>query len=261
MRIFGVVESFAFYVPSRDSFENPPGVRDVWFTNAAGQRLHGWLLVPPDASGPAPAVLHVHGNAGNVEGHLAFSRFLVDHGFAVFVFDYRGYGRSDAPGRRLQRADLMDDTRAALDALLRIPEIDPARVSVYGVSIGNAFSTSLAAERSEVRGVVAAAPFSGWSRIANLHVPVLGGLLIRGGLDPAEACAALGSRPLLLVHGGLDTIVPPVESEIIERAAVERGVTVRRVLVPEAGHNDIVYADQETREAVVGFLNAAMPPR
>lgn len=258
IRLFDPIESFAFYFPSREPFDNPRGVTDVWFTGKSGGKLHGWLLLPRESEGPPPAVLHVHGNAGNVSSHLDFSRFLVDRGFAVFIFDYRGYGRSDPAASGLSRAALMDDTRAALNALLARPEIDPTRVAVYGVSIGNAFSTRLAAERPEIRAVVAAAPFSGWRRIAHTHAPLLGAALIRGGMDPIDSCTALGRRPLLLIHGQEDTIVPPAESARIERVAAKAGVAVTRLVVPGVGHNDIVYASHTTKEAMVAFLERAL---
>lgn len=260
IRMFGLVESYGFYFPSREMFVNPPGAIDVSFQNASGQKLHGWLLLPPGVQGKVPVVLHTHGNAGNVDSHLAFSQFLVDRGYAVFIFDYRGYGRSEKGGR-LSRNALMEDTRAAFDTLLQRPEIDPTRVAVYGVSIGSVFASAIAAERTEVRAVVLAAPFSGWMRIAHTHVPFLGPLLVRSGLDPIDQCRKLGSRPLLLIHGGQDSIIPPIESERIETAAKRAGVAVTRLVVPEAGHNDIVFADQGSKDAVVAFLDRELKPR
>ena len=258
VRLFGFIESFVFYFPSREEFANEPGVIDVTFSGPDGRKLHGWLLVPANAGAGSPAVLHVHGNAGNVSSHLAYSRFLADHGFVVFIFDYRGYGRSEVGRSRPRRDRMMEDTRAALETLITRPEVDRSRIGVYGVSIGSVFATALAAERPDVRAVVAVAPFSGWANIAHTHFPIVGPMLVRGGLDPIDSCAALGDRPLMLVHGSLDDIIPPEHSARIERAARAKGVKVTRLVVPEAGHNDIVFQSEATKQAVAAFFKESL---
>ena len=109
-----------FYLPTSGPTDPPPGLEaeTVWFESADGTRLHGWFLPaagPPDGGG-APAILFVHGNAGNLEGHVGFVEHLPAEGFSVLCFDYRGYGRSE--GRARRRGPLLEDAEAALDALL-----------------------------------------------------------------------------------------------------------------------------------------------
>lgn len=242
-----------FYHPSRTPPIAPPGVEEVRFKTSDGLTLHGWLLKPsaPPASGKLPLILHCHGNAGNIEDHLAFSEFLPLHGVAVFLFDYRGYGLSD--DARPSRDRLMIDTRAALDAMLARPDIDPRRIGALGVSLGGVFASNLAAERQEIRSVALVAPFSGWSRIASDHLPVLGALLIRPGLDPVDAVTKLGQRPLLVVHGQQDTIVPPRHGERIVRAAAGAGVPAKLLPLPHAGHNDVLDDASYEREITEFF--------
>ena len=95
LSISGCVERMFFY-PSGGSFEPPPGVEDGWFENTAGERLHGGFIPPEgDVPKPWPAVLHVHGNAGNMTHHEPFCSWLTERGYAVMLFDYRSYGKSD----------------------------------------------------------------------------------------------------------------------------------------------------------------------
>ncbi|NIQ90449.1 MAG: alpha/beta hydrolase, partial [Deltaproteobacteria bacterium] len=65
---------------------------DIWFTSSDSVRLHGWLI-------PAVPSKHMlvfcHGNAGNISHRLDNVRLLNQRGISVFIFDYRGYGRSD----------------------------------------------------------------------------------------------------------------------------------------------------------------------
>ncbi len=249
-----------FYFPSREPFDTPPGVRDVTFTASDGVKLHGWLMLPRGASveAPVPAVLHVHGNAGDISSHAAFSDSLPDAGIAVLVFDYRSYGRSDVAPGRLRREALLEDTRAAWDALKAQPEVDGQRLGIYGVSIGGTFAAALAAEAPDAKCLCLVAPFETWPRIAGTHMPVIGPLLITPGLDPAQSVRGLGSRPLLVVHGGDDTIVPPAHGRAVVDAAAGAGVHAEFAIIAGAGHNDVVVDEPAGRAAVSGFFRTTL---
>ncbi len=254
----GCMERLFFY-PDRSPFTTPPGVEDVSFSTPDGLTLHGWFIPPngrADDAPPAPAVLHVHGNAGNVSQHLDFCRFLADEGFAVLLFDYRSYGRSD-PGP-LRRRRLVSDAHAALDALLARPGIDPTRIAVYGNSLGAVVGLALAAERPEVRAVVSAAAFSRWQRIAADHTGLLGRALIRHGLDAEVSAATLGNRQLLVIHGAADEIVPAYHAERIADSARAARVPVTVFLLEGVTHNDLMLT-RPAQRAVAGFLREALP--
>lgn len=249
-----------FFLPSREPFTTPRGVQDVSFVSADGLRLHGWFLPArqPDGTpvvGPAPAILHVHGNAGNIESHIAFSQFLPRRGVGVLVFDYRSFGRSEGGSTPLNRNQLMRDTEAAWAHLRSMPQVNPARLGVLGVSVGNTFAMRLAATHADCRAVVAAAPFVSWPRIAGAHAPVLGWALVRSGLDPISDAKRLGTRPLLVVHGDADTIVPLDHGRRVHAAAVAAGVDSELFVVPGAGHNDLIIEDSATQERIARFLS------
>lgn len=257
-RMSGLVESITFYFPSRETFVTPLGVEDVWFTTPDGVRLHGWFMPATNAGkGKRRAtVLHCHGNAGNIESHVEFSRFLVDAGVHVFLFDYRGYGRSD-PARRLSRERLVTDALAAWDAMAARADVDAERSGVYGVSLGGAIAAAVAAERPGVRAVGLVSAFASFPSVAADHVPLLGPVLIPRGRATAESVRALGTRPLLIVHGGADDIVRPHHAERIAAAARAAGVSVERVDVPDAGHNDIA-EHAAMRDATAGFFRRVL---
>ncbi len=253
-------ESRVFYVPSREAFPTPLGVEDVTFTGPQGRLLHGWFIPPaksPQEPGPWPVVLHCHGNAGNVSGHIDFSSFLPEHGVAVFIFDYRGYGKS-APASGLTREQLMEDSRAAMDYLLTRRDIDPARVGVMGVSLGGVFATALAAERPGIRALCTVSAFSTWRGVAADHLPILGPLLLSGDLNPVDSARKLKGTPMLIVHGELDEIVNVRHAAILAEAATSSGAEVTRLIVSKAHHNDVLFTDQGEQDAVGAFFAAAL---
>ena len=69
---------------------------DVNFTASDGMALHGWFL-PAQGIGARESgctLLFAHGNAQNISTHIASVAWLPAEGVNVFLFDYRGYGRS-----------------------------------------------------------------------------------------------------------------------------------------------------------------------
>jgi dipeptidyl aminopeptidase/acylaminoacyl peptidase len=227
-----------FFVPSREHPTTPPGVEDATFTTADGVRLHGWLMKPQTGTGPFPVIVHAHGNAGNVESHADFSRCLTRHGFAVLLFDYRGYGKSDP--RTPTRDSLVTDTLAAIDFVASRSDQDPARLGVLGISLGGVPASAAAAERPIVRALALVTAYSSWARVAHDHMPVVGPILIGPGRDPIDAVENLGKRPLLLVHGMRDRVVPFHHVGRLADAARATGVPVEITEIPQADHNDIM---------------------
>ncbi len=257
----GLAESRMIYLPSREAFATPPRHEDVYFKTTDQLQLHGWLTMPTGwkpGDPPVPALLHVHGNAGNISYHDEFSAFLPPAGYAVLLFDYRSYGRSEQFKGRIHRTLLLADADAALDYLLSRPEIDRDRVGIYGVSIGGVLGSALASKRKEVSAVVSLAAFSSWSRIARDHMGLLGWLLARGGLDADQSIGFLGSRPVLIVQGGADDIVPPEHALRLKAAADAAGVPAELLVVPGVGHNDLAIDDPATQAQIVEFLNRSL---
>ena len=64
---------------------------DVWLDADESVRLHGWYVPRADAKG---LVLLLHGNAGSVALRLDWLRMFHNLGYASFIVDYRGFGRS-----------------------------------------------------------------------------------------------------------------------------------------------------------------------
>lgn len=253
LSLTGCLESALFYHPSASTIDTPHGVEEVWIEGPNGSRLHGWFLPAEgvEQGQPAPAVLHVHGNAGNMGDHLATCEWLPRAGVHVLMFDYRGYGKSD--DGRLLRANLIDDTHAALDYLLTREDVDPERIGLFGWSLGGVIGLAVAAERQEIDAVLAAASFSSWKRVAGDFVPIIGQLLIPGGFDAEDSVVTLGQRPLLLVHGTADGIVRSYHSDRLKDAAMGAGVPVELVVLPGYDHADWMMSP-EAVEAIRGFF-------
>jgi dipeptidyl aminopeptidase/acylaminoacyl peptidase len=252
----GCIEASAFYHPASHGRAAPALAEDVRFATTDGLTLHGWFIPAKDAPSPAPTVLHVHGNAGDVSNHRPACEYLAEQGYNVLLFDYRGFGASDKPRGLLRRDKLVEDTRAALDYLLTRPDVDRDRIAIFGYSLGAVLGLA-AADRPEVRAVVAFAGFSSWKGVASDHGGVLGKVFIARGYDATESVKRLGDRPLLIVHGTADRVVPYRHAELIYAAAAEAGVRADLLPVPQGSHVSIG-SDPLVHAAVVEFLCAEL---
>ena len=255
VRIGGCADR-AFFHPSRTATTAPPGVEEVRFSTSDGLHLHGWLSKPLGASGQRlPVVIHCHGNAGNVENHAGFSEFLVNDGFAVLCVDTRGYGKSD--DATPTRATLVRDAHAALDFVLSREDLDPQRIGVLGMSLGGVAGSFLASERAEIRSLALVSAFTAWGAVANDHVPIIGRLLVRSGFDPSDAVARLGAKPLLILHGERDAVVPVGHGRQLDETARAAGVEADLVVMPQADHNDILDSSTAQR-ALADFFSRTL---
>ena len=130
-----------FFQPQKELVFDPETIgldyEDIDFASADGTRLHGWFFEAQ--SERLGSVLLLHGNAENISTHFASVAWLPEVGFDAFVFDYRGYGRSEGVPTL---EGLHQDAVAALDWLIAMPGIEPENVAVFGQSLGGAVALS-----------------------------------------------------------------------------------------------------------------------
>ena len=238
---------------------------DVVFPSEDRIALHGWFM-PARYEGlePSGTVVFVHGNAGNLGGHLGAIYWLPSAGFQVFTFDYRGFG--DSAGR----ADLDGahaDARAAVRTVATRKDVDPERIAVLGQSIGGAIALSTVASLEgeiPIRGLVVDSAPSDFRRIAReklgdiwltwpLQYPLA--LLVPSSPRPLEAAAKLAGTRLLFVHGDRDVVVPLRHSLRLAEAAGNAEL----LIAPGVEHGKS-FEDPTVRNRVVEFLNDVLSP-
>lgn len=252
LRLFGCADRL-FFMPVREALTPPPNAIEVTF-ESDGRTLHGWFFPAPGvtADNPGPAVVHCHGNAGNMRDHAAFASFLPAAGVSVLMFDYRGYGQSERGP--LRREGLVEDTLAAVAHARALPEVDPDRVGLYGVSLGGSIAIAAAVRDERVPTIATATAFSSWKAVAGDTLPVIGRWVVGPGIDAEHLVKALGRRPLLVAHGTADSIVPVYHAERIAEAARGAGVDVEVRTYDGASHNAWPMTHPDMTAAIAAFL-------
>jgi fermentation-respiration switch protein FrsA (DUF1100 family) len=250
----GVIERSFIYFPDRQLIGDPADYGlpfdDVSFTADDGVQLHGWF-VPGESD---VTWLWFHGNAGNISHRLENLRLLHDElRVAVFLFDYRGYGRS--AGTPSEEGTYRDG-EAALDYLLSRPDVDPQRIVYFGRSLGAGIAVELATRRPPF-ALILESPVPSISDLAKHHYPFLP---VRALLQTKyDSVAKIGNvrAPLLVLHGDRDEVVPFEGGRKLFEAAAE---PKRFYTISGAGHNDTyVVGGREYFRVLREFVEA--PPQ
>ena len=172
-------------------------------------------------------ILFSHGNAEDLETKMPFLKNLQKHGFAVFAYDYHGYGTSKG---KPSEQNTYYDIDAAYNYLITTLKIPPQKIIAYGYSLGSGPTVDLAA-RLPVAGVILEAPFVSTFRVMT-HYP----LLFFDKFANLKKIARLRA-PVLIMHGTKDRTVPFWHGATLYQAAPMPKYFLR---VKNAGHKNIL---------------------
>lgn len=224
---------------------------DVEMTAADGTRLHGWLIPHPAAR---RTLLFLHGNAGNISHRGDSIAIFHRLGLEVLIIDYRGYGRS---GGSPSEAGLYLDARAAWEELVTRRGIAPARIIVFGRSLGAAVAADLAAQ-TQPDGVILESGFSSARELARHLYPGLHRLIhVRYDFDAARRIARVSS-PVLVLHSPDDEIIPETLGRRLFAAAPEP----KHFVVLVGSHNaGFMRSQPDYERALARFIDGLDAPR
>jgi dipeptidyl aminopeptidase/acylaminoacyl peptidase len=268
--------------------------RSISFQAPDGMTVYGQVFERPGGPSQKPAVIFAHGGPPRqmlVGWHYsdyysncyAVNQYLASQGFVVLALNYRlgiGYGydfhRPANAGAR--GASEYQDVKAAGEWLGALPQVDPARVGIYGGSYGG-YLTALALSRNsdifaagvDLHGVHDySTPTSGSGRA--LAAALAGG----GHSAPPDAKEALEvawksspvssvstwRSPVLLIHGDDDRNVRFSQTtDLVQRLAAQ-GVEFEELVIVDDTHHWMRYANAvRADEATVEFLKRKLMPQ
>ncbi len=232
----GLLDSFFVYHPhpwdERD-WAKLSGVplEDVWFPATDGTKLFGWYA---EATATSAVLLWCHGNAGNMIDRLENLRALHRLGLSVFLFDYRGYGRSQ--GRPTEHG-LYQDALGAYEYLIGRRRIRTERVIVFGRSLGGAVAGELASQKPAM-GLVLESCFPSIEAVARHHYMGLPVHWLLGAKFRLEERVPHLSLPKLFIHGDRDDIIP---MELGQRTFAAAKPPKEFYVVRGADHNNLPF--------------------
>jgi hypothetical protein len=228
----GMIEHHFIYFPLRELEADPSSLGlpfdEVYLVTQDGVRLHGWF-VPGESD---LTWLWCHGNAGNISHRLENLALLHNElGVSIFLFDYRGYGRSE--GKPSEKGTYLD-AEAALAYLHSREDVREDRIVYFGRSLGAAVAVDLVV-RHPPAALILESPFPSVPYMARRLYPFLPVWpLLRTRYDSLSRIGQI-DVPLLVLHGDKDDIVPMEAGQKLFDAA---GGDKTFYTIRGAGHND-----------------------
>ena len=229
---------FCFATIAHGQSETEPTYSEVYYTSG-NLRIQAYLY-KPDGDGPFPVVIYNHGSRGGREREsVSFQyvgRILTKAGYAVFVPERRGYGKSQgsvwsAEVRndyglipRLQAET--DDMLASIDYLRNIRFIDTTRMGIMGWSFGGII-TMLALSRTSAFLVAIDQAGGALTWDTNAHVR-----------NALIAAAEKADTPTFFMVANNDRTTSSVTTlaEIFEKRAVPHRIKIYESFTPAQGY-------------------------
>jgi uncharacterized protein len=218
----------------------------AWSARTAdGLTLRGWYCPTPKHR---RLIVLVHGMGGSRDEMARIGRDLHAEGYDVLLFDLRGHGSSDR-SRLYMGGRERGDLRAVLDWASR-QGYSADRVGWLGYSMGASTLLMEAEQNARIRAVVLDSPFGNLPELLDRqltqhsHLPrwfnpgILMAARIAFGvrtdnLIPLRSALRWGERPMLLIHGEADSIVPVAQARQIARAI---GPHCQALILPGVEH-------------------------
>jgi len=227
------------------------------FRTDDGLRLYAWWFpaqhqAPPESEDAVPVLLWAHGNGGNLTGRALHAQVLAQQGLSVFIFDYRGYGKSE--GRPDERGIYLD-AEAAYAYLTREHGVPSHRIVLLGRSLGSAPMARLSTRVAHA-GMVLVSPLPSAKRMARRMFAGLPVDLFTRSRFPVVEWVAERRAPLLVLHGDRDEVIPlSFGREVFEAAAEPK----QWVVLAGAGHNDILMVSaRDYLDPLASFAKASV---
>jgi alpha-beta hydrolase superfamily lysophospholipase len=233
--------------------------------------LAAWFIPARDGE-PGPGIAIVHGWESARDRTIPIVEFLVAAGFHCLTVDVRGHGANPPETLPVSAGEFGTDALAAFEALLARPEVTVGAIA--GHSLGGIGALLAGAADPRVAAVVATSSPADPNRLTRLtfrlaHLPIpepvavpLAWLTTRVYLRPrghrvrsvsAAVSLAAHDRPVLLIHGSADDVVPPIHLERLVAAAESAGRPVETLVIGDGRHSWL-HEFELYRRTVAAFL-------
>ena len=265
----------------------------VHFKATDGTRLAGFFWRGAHHGDPKGAILFCHEFSSHGTSALIYADFLLEAGYDLFAFDFRGHGDShidaaDYEPRHWTTCREVSDVQGAIAYLKSRPDVHPDRIGIFGVSRGGA-SALAAAACGDIRAVFCDSTFSTWTTLKDYmyrwvsiyaYVPIIYNNLPRWFFSFLAVSALkiselrLGVRFIhlekvlkqyrgaaMFVHGARDTYIRDSQAKCLSDMA--EGPSSYHIFA-EAKHNGARFSDGETYVQLVAeffqkYLTAEKP--
>ncbi len=257
--------SHVYYQPMKPHYIDPAQIKlkyeDIYFASKDGTKLHGWFF----SSGlqkPKGTLVHFHGNAQNLSTHFFNTVWLTKEGYDLFIFDYRGYGKSEG---KPDQEGIYHDALAAMEKGHELyTNRESEKLIIYGQSLGGIISARALVDfkyRQDVAVFVQDSTFSSYQNIGfdvltrHWFIAWLGPLAYVLVSDKFGSYKVLDKikTPTLVIVGQKDHIIPQKFGKDIYKKIGSPQKWLWKL--PSGGHIDIFHHEKGIyRKKFLDFL-------
>jgi len=232
-----IFEEKLIFFPQKypEGFWNPNvpegySLKDIFFTSGE-LKLHAWLIEPKERKFDF-SVLLCHGNAGNITTRLPKALAIASCGVPVFMFDYRGYGKSE-DGDICENA-VYEDSTAAYNWMLENGFREESLV-IHGISLGGGAACYLA-EKFNPLALSLESTFTSIPDMCRVVYPWIPKFLVGTKFNNLERISSL-NLPIQVFHGTEDDLIPiKMGQEVFKKANDPKWF----ITIEGAGHGDLL---------------------
>lgn len=247
------------FQPQRTQFASPDmlGVmyEDVVLETTDRLKLHGWkLLAKGEVRG---TVLFFHGNGENISSHFTNIYWLTDYGYEVFLFDYRGYGKSEG----VAQLDAVISDMEAMVAYGVKQLVKDEKLIVIGHSLGGSLAIHAVANseyKNRIKTLITVEAFSDYHEVTQdvlssswltwlFQWPL--SFVMDNSYRPLDSVDKIAPVPLMLLHSKQDEIIPYQHAQALYTAAGEP-----KVLKQVRGGHNVIFNQKENRKILLEYL-------
>jgi alpha-beta hydrolase superfamily lysophospholipase len=242
-----------FYQPSDKQFYRPEQFKlaheELWFKSSDGTKLHGWFLKARGKS--KGTIVQFHGNAENMSSHFLSLAWIVNEGYNLFTFDYRGYwlseGGPDIDG-------VYQDSMVALDKALELHEkAGGKQFVIFGQSLGGAIALRAIPDFKENKKITLIVQDSTFSSYEKVAADKLRSFWLTWPFSPlayplvsdkysSEPYFSKITWPTLVITGGQDQVMPAKFGKRIYKGIASKKKWLW--YIPNAPHISAFHIDQ-----------------
>jgi len=230
----------------------------VQYNSVHDKRVPAWWCLPTSGTSPYPCLIIMHGYGGDKNGLQMLAPAFAARGIATFAIDAEYHGDRKQPGSDILGAYIyrnrdalrqtVIDLRRAIDFLQSRREIDAKRIGYIGLSMGGILGGILAGVDERVQAPILIVAGGDWGYLfAKSQHPAAAQLRqkqpelfnnpqkvneVLGPVDPVNWVGRISPRPLLMINGKDDQIVPKECTERLFAAAKQP----KEIVWLEGGH-------------------------
>lgn len=220
--------------------------------------LHAWRFktkLPLKA-----VVIQFHGNGENMTSHYVSVAWMINHGYDLVTFDYRGYGQSDGVPSFPQ---VVGDSLKVLEFVKNLYQEQNTPMIIYGQSLGSIIAyntvrhTHVKIDQMILEGAIYSLNQVS-SKVLSRHwltwlFQPMGYVFISGKYNFKKVAQKLPQIPVLLLHSKQDPIIPYSQSQKIFKKLSSSIKCLK--IVNESAHTNIGNVDRgKYRNDILEFL-------